>query len=55
MSNFAGMKWLRRIKNQLSTDSLRFYLCYVFIPMLLGGMIGAAITYVVIKYIVRAQ
>ncbi len=49
------MNWLRRIKKQLSTDSLSFYLCYVFIPMLLGVMLGSAITYIVIKYIVRAQ
>ena len=47
------MKGFCRFKEKLSTDNIRFYLCYLFIPMLLGGFLGAAITYIFIKYIVR--
>ena len=49
------MRWLRRIMERLSTDDLKFYLCYLFIPMLMGCSLGSAVTYLIIRHIVQAQ
>ena len=48
------MKWFRRLIEDLGPRYTALYLCYIAGYGILGGFIGALVTYIVIKSIGRS-
>jgi hypothetical protein len=51
---FAGMKWFRKLIEDLGPGYAALYLCYIAGHVLMGGILGATVTYIVIRSIGRS-
>jgi hypothetical protein len=48
------MKWFRKLIKDLGPGYAALYLCYIAGHVLMGGIVGAAVTYIVIRSIGRS-
>lgn len=48
------MKWFRKLIEDLGPGYAALYLCYIAGHVLMGGILGATVTYIVIRSIGRS-